>query len=129
MDPALSDSLGLCRNPSCESKRHGDETRCFRHTVHFMLHRKKALPGRKLGARDEEKLDKLTLELRLHYNLILSRDREPNSKQQLLMEAYRLRRDLGIAWGGPSGMMALAEAIGDLERMAEKEAACSPSPK
>jgi hypothetical protein len=69
---------------------------------------------------DETLRANLGLRLRAHYNAVISGDVEPQSQRRRLTHSYKLRSELGISWGGPAGLLSLAQVIGDVETLAGK---------
>lgn len=120
MDPERSDLEGLCRITDCDLPAMASG-KCFQHLVCLFLGRRGVLPNTQaINKTDEALRANLGLRLRAHYNAVISGDKEPQSQRQRLTHAYALRSDLGISWGGPAGLLGIAQVIGDVEKLAEK---------
>ena len=116
-----ADLEGLCRFSGCELPAI-QGGRCFHHLVCLFLHRRNVLPNGHASVDDETQRGKFALRLRAHYNKVVSGDIEPSSQRQKLTKAWELRNELGISWGGARGLLGTAEVVGDVEKLARKEA-------
>ena len=111
--------LGLCRY--CPQPNLGVGAvpdRCFRHGVQRLLSWAGLTKGR-LSAPDAKRRENLTAYLKTRFDAVVA-GQELLNWDDALKEAFAVRENLNISWGGAKGVEQTAKVIQQVEKMAMK---------